>query len=82
MKYYRHSGDIDTDDFIGEVCEDLQRGDTITFDVTTAIDHDLYDPDQTIFSGFIIFLFGFSLTRFLKYIFSMLIRTDFVFYWS
>jgi hypothetical protein len=46
--------DIDTDDFIGEICEDLQPGDIITFDVTTAIEHDLFDPDQTNFSGFVI----------------------------
>ena len=46
--------DINTDDFIGELCEDLQLGDIITFDVTAAIEHDLFDPDQTDFSGFIL----------------------------
>jgi hypothetical protein len=46
--------DIDTEDFIGEICADLQPGDTITFDVTSALEHDLFDPDQTNFSGFVI----------------------------
>jgi hypothetical protein len=46
--------DIDTEDFIGEICEDLQPGDIITFDVTAAVEHDLFDPVQTIYSGFII----------------------------
>ena len=46
--------DIDTEDFIGEVCADLQPGDSIIFDVTAAVEHDLYDPDQTMFSGFVI----------------------------
>jgi hypothetical protein len=46
--------DIDTEDFIGEICEDLQPGDIITFDVTTAVEGDLFDPAQTIYSGFVI----------------------------
>ena len=43
-----------TEDYIAEVCEDLHPGDTITFDVTSAVEHDLFDPDQTSFSGFVI----------------------------
>jgi hypothetical protein len=46
--------DVDTSDYIEEVCGDLQPGDTITFDVTSAVEHDLSDFDQTEFSGFII----------------------------
>ena len=46
--------DVDTEGFIGEICEDLQAGNIITFDVTSALKHDLFDPDQTNFSGFVI----------------------------
>ena len=46
--------DIDTTDYIGEVCADLHTGDTITFDVTSAVEHDLFDPDQSDFSGFVL----------------------------
>jgi hypothetical protein len=46
--------DIDTEDYIDEVCADLQPGDSITFDVTSAVEHDLFDPDQTDFSSFIL----------------------------
>jgi hypothetical protein len=46
--------DVDTSDYIEEVCGDLQPGDTITFDVTSAVEHDLSDFDQKEFSGFII----------------------------
>jgi len=46
--------DKDTGDYIAEVCEDLQLGDTITLDVTATVEHDLFDPDQTSFSGFVI----------------------------
>ena len=46
--------DIETSDYLGEVCGDLQPGDTITFDVTSAVEHDLFDPSQTRFSGFVI----------------------------
>ena len=46
--------DEDTIDIIAEICEDLQPEDSITFDVTSAIEHDLFDPDQTGFSGFVL----------------------------
>lgn len=42
------------EELIGEICEDLQVGDIITLDVTSALEHDLFDPDQTAFSGFVI----------------------------
>jgi len=47
--------DINMTDYIGEVCTDLQPGDIITFDVTSAVEHDLFDSDQTNFSGFVIY---------------------------
>jgi thrombospondin type 3 repeat protein len=46
--------DKDTTDYIGDVCYNFQEGDIITFDVTSAIEHDLFDPDQTDFSGFVL----------------------------
>ena len=46
--------DVDTSDYIDEVCRDLQPGDTITFDVTPALEHDLFDSDQTEFTGFVL----------------------------
>jgi len=46
--------DIDTTDYIGEVCADLQPEDTIVFDVTSAVEHDLFDPHQKNISGFVI----------------------------
>jgi len=36
----------------GDVCEDLQSGDMVYFGVTAAVEHDLFDPDQTDYSGF------------------------------
>ena len=56
---YRENGEISvydpsTQEFIGEICADFQPGDIITLDVTTAIEHDLFDPDQTDFSGFVL----------------------------
>ena len=45
-------GDEDTLEIIAEICEDLQPEDTITFDVTSAVEHDLFDSAQTGFSGF------------------------------
>jgi hypothetical protein len=46
--------DTDSEDHIAEVCEDLQQGDTITFNVTSAIEHDLFSSNQTSYSGFVI----------------------------
>ena len=46
--------DVDTPDLLGEVCANLQPGDTITFNVIAALEHDLFDFNQTNFSGFII----------------------------
>ena len=46
--------DIDTEDYIGEICRNLQSGDILFLDVTSALEHDLFDPDQTEYSGFII----------------------------
>ena len=46
--------DIETSDYIGEVCGNPQPGDIITFDVTSVLEHDLFDPDQTDYSGFVI----------------------------
>ena len=43
-----------TDEHLGEICENLNQGDTITLDVTSALEHDLFNPDQTEFSGFVI----------------------------
>ena len=51
-------GIIGCDDFsdtrIGSIFIDFQPGDIITFDVTSAVEHDLFDPDQTRFSGFVL----------------------------
>ena len=41
-------------EYLGDACIDLQVGDTISFDVTSAVEHDLFGPDQTSFSGFVI----------------------------
>jgi len=46
--------DKHTTDYIVEDCTDLQPGDIITFDVTSAVEHDLFNSDQTSFSGFVI----------------------------
>ena len=46
--------DISVADSIGEICKRFQPGNTITLDVTPSIEHDLFDPNQTEFSGFII----------------------------
>lgn len=46
--------DIETEEYIGEVCTYLQPENTTIFDVTSALEHDLYDPDQTGFSGFLL----------------------------
>ena len=46
--------DRGTTDFIGEVCGPFQKNKTITFDVTTALEHDLFDMDQARFSGFVL----------------------------
>ena len=46
--------DKDIEDYVGEICENLQPGDTISIDVTSALEHDAFDPDQTNFSGFVI----------------------------
>lgn len=46
--------DISTMEYVGEACTNLQHEDTISFYVTSAVEHDLFDPDQTNFSGFII----------------------------
>ncbi len=46
--------DIDTEDYIAEVCANLQQEDTIVFDVTAAIEHDLFGSNQTNFSGFVL----------------------------
>ena len=46
--------DKDTEDYVGEICENLQPGNTISIDVTSALEHDAFDPDQTSFSGFVI----------------------------
>ena len=43
-----------TADFIGEVCSPFQKNKTIIFDVTAALEHDLFDMDQTRFSGFVL----------------------------
>ena len=48
------AADINTEGFIGEVCADLQPGDTITIDVTSTFEHDLFDPYQTSYSGFVL----------------------------
>ena len=44
--------DILTDEYVGFVSTVVQPGDTITFDVTSALEHDLFDLNQTDFSGF------------------------------
>ncbi len=41
-------------DYIDTICENLLPGDMITFDVTSAVEHDLFTSDQTVFSGFVI----------------------------
>ncbi len=46
--------DRDTDDYLGQICEDLQPGDTITIDITSALEHDLFGPDHANFSGFVV----------------------------
>ena len=46
--------DIDTTDYIGEVCAALLSGDTIKFDVTSSVEYDLFDLFQGRFSGFVI----------------------------
>ena len=46
--------DINTEDYLGEICEGLQPGDTITIDVTSALEHDLFSSGQTNFSGFVL----------------------------
>ena len=46
--------DIETEEYIGEVCTQEQSGNSITFDVTAALEHDLFTPDQTEYSGFVL----------------------------
>jgi hypothetical protein len=46
--------DKNTEDLIGEMCGNFNPGDTIILDVTLAVEHDLFDPDQTRFLGFVI----------------------------
>jgi len=46
--------DTDTTDYIGEVCGPFKKGETIIFDVTSALDHDLCNLSQTDFSGFVL----------------------------
>jgi hypothetical protein len=48
------TADKDTVELIAEICEDLQPEDIVTFDVTSALEHDLFNPDQTSFSGFVL----------------------------
>jgi hypothetical protein len=48
------AADEDTVECIAEICEDLQPEDSITFDVSSVLEHDLFDPDQTGFSGFVL----------------------------
>ena len=52
------------DMLLGEVCEDLQPGDTISFDVTPALEHDLFDPDQTNLPGFFLHVGGLGIIEF------------------
>ena len=47
-------GDVNTTEHIGEFCGNFQPDDIIRVDVTSAIEHDLFDPDQSSFSGFVI----------------------------
>ena len=46
--------DIETEDYIGEVCTQGQLGNTITFDVTSALEQDLFNPNQTKYSRFVL----------------------------
>jgi hypothetical protein len=46
--------DLDTEEYIDEICEDLQPGSVVTIDVTSFLEHDLFDPYQTTLSGFVI----------------------------
>lgn len=59
MQDVNENGEITVKDkavgeLIGEICKNLLRGNIITLDVTSALEHDLFDPDQTAFSGFVI----------------------------
>ena len=58
------AGDSSEVDIIGEVCEDLQSGDIISFDVTSALEHDLFNPDQANFSGFFLRVGGSGIIEF------------------
>jgi hypothetical protein len=46
--------DSGVSDFVGEACADLLPGGTIIIDVTSTLEHDLFDSNQTSFSGFVI----------------------------
>ncbi len=48
--------DVNTSDYLGEICSShpLQPFDTISFDVTSALEHDLSDSNQSDFSGFVL----------------------------
>jgi hypothetical protein len=51
------SGDSDPNIgyFVGDVCTDLEPGTVITFDVTASLEHDLFAPDQSDFTGFVLY---------------------------
>ena len=46
---------IDSGGYVGTICKDFEPGNTINIDVTSVVEHDLFDPDQTGFSGFVIY---------------------------
>ena len=46
--------DIVTDDYVGFISTQLQPGGIITFDVTSVLEHDLFNPSQSNFSGFVL----------------------------
>jgi hypothetical protein len=54
-------------DLVEQVCIALQPGTIITFDVTASLEHDLFAPDQSGFTGFVLEPVGFPEEQYIEF---------------